>query len=884
MPLPTDHPRPAERDPRGAVVTFSVPARLADAIDTLGRRRGATPFMTLLAAFSSLLARYTGQWDVVVGTPVSGRSRPEVEDTVGFFLNSLVLRCGLAGQLSFAAAVERVQRASLAAFAHQDVPFEYLVDEFQADRDLSRTPLYQVAFDLQDEKLTAGGVDLADAELFEEAWGIAKTDLSLFMRRQPDGTLGGAFEYATALFDKETVRRLADHFVRLLSRVAADPAIPLYAVDFLSADERRRLLVEWNVTVPERVTGSVPDWFEEQALATPDAVAVASDGVELTYAGLDAQANRYARYLRDLGVGADRAESVVGVLLDRSPELVACLLGVWKAGGAYLPLDPSYPAERLGYMLADAGARVVVTASDHAGRLAAAFGGICLLADRDREAIAARTAGPLDRAVVPENVAYVIYTSGSTGRPKGVQVTHGGLANHVAWAARELAGRGDTGAPVFSSIAFDLVAPNLYAPLVTGQPVRLLAQDLDMAELGRSLVAAGPFSFIKLTPGHLEVLAHQISAHRISAEQAAGLAGALLVAGEAFPAGAANRWLAILGRGRLINEYGPTEASVGTCVYPVDAPSRADTVPIGRPLPGMAMYVLDDRMLLVPVGVVGELYAGGTGVARGYASQPGLTAERFLPDPFGAFPGARLYRTGDLVRRLPDGNVEFLGRADDQVKIRGYRIELGEIRSVLADHPGLRDAAVIVHEPAPGEKQLVAYCVPEAVPGAVAGPVTGAVDLPPSAALAEHCHTRLPDYMIPARYIGIDAIPLNQNGKLDRGALPGPGDAGHADQEAVGPRNIVEERIAAIWTQLLGADVGVRHNFFQAGGNSILAIGLIARIQGEFDIDLPVRAVFERPTVAGQAEAVETQIRAEIAELSDSAVMAEEMLLKEREA
>ncbi|WP_051450883.1 non-ribosomal peptide synthetase [Actinospica robiniae] len=836
--LPADRVRPAERDPAGSGVRVELPAELAGALADLGRGCAATPFMTLLAGFAATLARYTGQWDVPVGTPVAGRGRPEVGDVAGFFLNSLVLRCGLAPELSFTEAVRRVRSSAVSAFEHQALPFELLVDELVPERDLSRTPLYQVAFDLQDEGATSvTAEDDTAMEAFQRAWKVAKTDLTLFMWRRADGSLAAAFEYATTVFDRDTVQRLADHFVRLLTAAVADPDTALADLEYLADAERGQLVAGWNETAADFPAGTVLDRFEAQVAATPDAVALEAGERTYSYAELDAQAARTANLLHNSGL---RAGAVVGVLLDRGVDLLATLLGVWKLGGAYVPLDPSYPAERIAAMLEDAGASAAVSTAAYAERLTVPT----LMVDKHAQMIGSTSVRALPRTTDPDELAYVIFTSGSTGRPKGVQVTHRGLANHVGWAAAELASRGTGGAPLFSSVAFDLVVPNLWAPLVVGQRVHVIAPDLDLARLGSALSAAGPFSFIKLTPGHLQILGEQLAD-----EAAADLAGVIVVAGEALPGSLANRWLDLLGPGRLINEYGPTEASVGTCIFPIRDRQPEGTVPIGRPLPNMTMYVLDSALRPVPVGVTGELYVGGTGVARGYAGRPELTAERFLPDPFGA--GGRLYRTGDLVRRLASGDVAFLGRIDDQVKIRGYRIEPGEIRAVLAAHPGVRDAAILADQ-----HHLTAFYVPDQDGAAVEG-------------LAEYCATRLPDYMVPAAFVLLDRIPLNANGKLDRSALPGPPESGAGAQGQLAPRTVVEERIAEVWTELLGRPVGVLDDFFQLGGHSLLAIRLIARLQEEFDLDLPMRLIFERPSVAGLAEAVEAEIRAEIAALPE---------------
>ncbi|MET9519175.1 amino acid adenylation domain-containing protein [Streptomyces sp. NPDC002994] len=861
--LRPDRPRPPARDARGAVVPFTVPGPIARSLTELGQRRGASPFITLLTAFSTLLARHTGQWDGTIGTPVAGRERPEFEGVVGFFLNSLVLRPALDGALTFAQALDRVRDVCKDAFAHQDVPFDRLVAELAPDRDLSRTPLYQVAFDYHDEELTGSPADAADMDLVLDVSTIAKTDLTLYMRRQPDGTVVGALEYATALFDRSTAERLAGHFQELLRAAATEPATRLDALDFLPEDARRAL-AEWNHTPAAPVTATVPELFEERAAALPEATALLAAGASLSYAQLDARANRLAHHLRGLGAGP---ESVIGVLLDRGAELPTALLAVWKAGGAYLPLDPDIPADRVGQVLDDAGARILITQSAHSERIGASRAGHHVLVDGHAGAIAREPDRRPERDPDPDLLAYLIYTSGSTGRPKGVQITHRGLANHVRWAVDELAARGTGGAALFSSVAFDLVVPNLWAPLAAGQPLRLLPQDLDLAELGARLQAAAPLSFLKLTPGHLDILAQQIAPERL-----AGLAGAVVVAGEALPVRSADRWARALGDGRLINEYGPTEASVGTCAHPVTAPVDGDSVPIGRPLPGMTAHVLDARMRSLPVGVVGELYVGGAGVARGYAGQPGLTADRFVPDPYGP-PGARLYRTGDLVRLLPGGSVDFIGRRDGQIKIRGYRVELGEITGVLGEHPAVREAVVVAEEGPSGDTAAIAYWVP-----AQPGPVP--VDVPDR--LAAHCAARLPAYMVPRSFTPLDAVPLTANGKLDRAALPKARQAAQDDLTA--PSGIVEERIAQLFTELLGAPVGAHSNFFHSGGNSILAIRLIAGIQTAFDIDFPTRAVFESGTVAGLAAAVEAAVRDEIDRLSEEELTENALDLDEQRA
>jgi amino acid adenylation domain-containing protein len=499
-----------------------------------------------------------------------------------------------------------------------------------------------------------------------------------------------------------------------------------------------------------------------------------------------------------------------------------------------------------------------VTQSAYAERFDETFRGHVVLTDTHAERISAQPAGQPARHADLDSLAYVMYTSGSTGRPKGVQIPHRGLANYLQWAAGDVASRGTGGAAVFSSVAFDLGVTNLWAPLLAGRPVHMMPQDLDLADLGRRLVDAGPFSFVKLTPGHLDILSQQISP-----EQAAGLAQTFVVGGEALPVQAANRWALMLGNDRLINEYGPTEASVAACMFPVTAPVIGESVPIGLPMPGASVHVLDEGLRRTPIGVAGEVYLAGAGLARGYRNRPDLTAERFLPDPFGP-PGSRIYRTGDLARVLPDGNVDLIGRIDSQVKIRGYRVEPEEVAVVLREHPAVRDAVVISATGEAGQEFLAAYYVAAQTP-------SSPDDLRDS--LAARCAANLPEYMVPSFFRLIDAIPLTASGKIDRKALPPVDDVLSADE--VAPRGIVEERIAEIFTELLRTQVTAHGNFFRLGGNSILAIRLIARLQSAFEVSLPIRAIFEKPTVAGLAEVVEAAVRAEIDQMSDTELIAD---------
>ncbi|WP_279505974.1 non-ribosomal peptide synthetase [Actinomadura sp. KC06] len=777
-----------------------VPLRdLESGLRGLAARSRASLKTVLLSAHLKVLSMLTGEESFFTGLVCSARPEALGADRVyGMYLNTLPF-VHERGARTWRDLVERTFAREAEVWPHRRFPMPEIQRLAGGDR------LVDVRFSYQDfHQVDTEVVDV------ESSQGEGATEFALAVAAV-SGYL--VLTTDTRALSRKNADRLVTMYRTVLESMAADPEGDAQAA-YLPEGERELLVSGWNQTSAPVPQLSVRELFEQQASQTPDAAALVWDEGSLTYAELDARANRFARHLQSLGVGP---ESAVAVQLDRGADLVAVLLGVWKAGAAYVPVDPSYPAERVTAMRADARAELTVSAVDW-------------------EALADLDDGPLDVAADPESLAYVIFTSGSTGRPKGVQVTHRGLVNHVRWAADELASRGSGGGALFSSVAFDLPVPNLWAPLVCGQPVRIFPQDLDPSELGPALADAGPFSFIKLTPGHLRILSQQLNT-----EQAGRLAEVVLVAGEAFAGEAAGDAAEILGPGRLINEYGPTEATVGTCVFPVDGRGGWDVVPIGSPLPNMTMYVLDGGMRPVPVGVVGELYVGGVGVARGYAGRPELTADRFVPDPFGN-PGTRLYRTGDLVRRAPDGNVEFIGRVDDQVKIRGYRVEPGEIRAVLAGHEEIRDAAVTTFRPTPDNTLLVGYYV--------AGDTLDGLD--------EYCAQRLPEYMVPAAFVRLDEIPLNANGKLDRSALPDPDrsamGAGHA---FVAPRTKTERILADIWSRVLNVpQVGVHDKFLDLGGHSILMIQVLAAAR-RAGLTVSVWRMYQHETLEDLAAAID---------------------------
>jgi amino acid adenylation domain-containing protein len=830
--LPTDHPRPPVQTYRGATVPVALSGELLERLQALGRSEGATLYMTLLAAFQVLLGRYGGSEDVVVGSPIAGRTRGEVEALIGFFVNTLVVRTDLSGDPSFRETLRRVREATLGAYAHQDVPFEKLVVELQPERSLSHSPLFQVLFALQNAG--GGGTTLAGLQTSGAGQGMeaAKFDLSLELVASPQGLRGG-LNYSTDLFERGTVERMLGHLERVLEQVAADADVRLSKLELLGEAEREQVLGTWNQT--ERGYADAPAHllFAEWARRAPDAVALLDGPEAVTYGALDRRASMLAQHLRGLGVGP---ETPVGLCMERTPELLVGVLGIWKAGGAYVPLDPSYPTERLGWMMTDAAAPVVVATGRTAGVLPE-HGATLVRVDQlpDTASDAA-----LEVPASPTSLAYVIYTSGSTGRPKGVLVQHGSLANLLA-ATREAfgVGQGDV-MPALASYAFDIWLFEALLPLTSGAAVRLVERErvMDVPALAEEIADA---TLVHAVPALMRQL---VQAER-ETPRLARLRRAF-VGGDQVPAGLLAEMREALPGAESHVLYGPTEGTILASTHPVPADGIVEGHPIGRPLGNVHLYVCDAFGNAQPAGVPGELLIGGAGVARGYLGRPGLTAEKFVPDPFSAEGGARLYRTGDRARWRADGTLEFLGRVDAQVKIRGFRIEPGEIEAVLRGHERVADCVVVVREDVPGDRRLVAY-------------VAGAVD---ADALREHLRGSLPDYMVPSAFVALDALPLTPNGKVDRKALPAP-DFASAQERYVAPRTPVEEMLAEIWAEVLRLErVGVEESFFELGGHSLLATRVVSRVREVFAIELPLRTLFEGPTVAELAGRVEEMRRA----------------------
>jgi len=837
--LPTDRPRPAQQSFRGRFHGFPVSPELARALRDVGRQESATLNMVILAGFAALLAKWSGQDDTVVGTILGNRNRPELEEIVGFFANTAALRMDLSRAVTFRDAVRVARRAVLGADGHQELPFEKLVEELRVERDPSRQPLFQAMYFhhtyVRDHLTDGAGLSsLADARPLHDDnpgglidVGTSKFDLMLLTVETDSGGLAGTLEYATDLFDTATAERFARHLLALLERAAAVPDRPLAEIPLLGDAERRRVVREWNATASDYPRRAAHRLFEEQAARAPGAPAVRlDDGATLTYGELNARANRLARRLRALGIGP---ESRVGISLERSAELIVAIVAVAKAGGAYVPLDPEYPPARLEYMRADAGAPVVIARESTSVGAWIGDARVLSLAD-EREAIEAESADDLEVEVDPEGLAYVLYTSGSTGLPKGTGVPHRAIVRLVR--GQRFAHYGpDEVVLQMVPVAFDVSTFEIWGPLANGGCIAVYPAGVPEPRGVGDFVRRHGVTTAWLTSGLF---------HQAVDDGLVGFEGVrqLLSGGDVLSPAHVGRALEILPGVRLIDGYGPTEATTFTSCHEIRAEELdGGAIPVGKPLANARHYVLDRGMRPLPVGVPGELYIGGDGLARGYLGKPALTAEKFVPDPFATIAGGRLYRTGDRVRWLESGEVDFLGRLDGQVKVRGHRIELGEVEGVLCAHPAVGNAVAVVRGEGAG-RRLVAYVTPAELD---------------AAAVRAHAAARLPEYMVPAAVVAMDALPLTPNGKVDRRALPEP-DFSMSGEEFVAPSTETEVLLAEIWAELLGLGrVSASQSFFEAGGHSLLAMRLATAVMERCDVDLPLRTVFEAPRLCDLA-------------------------------
>jgi amino acid adenylation domain-containing protein len=837
--LPTDRPRPAMQTFKGAHQSFSMSASLAESVHELGRKQGVTLFMTLLAAFQILLHRYTSQVDISVGTPIANRNYREIEGLIGFFINTLVLRTDLSGDPRFHELLQRVRDTALNAYTHQDLPFEKLVEELQPERNLGRTPYFQVLFTVRN--ISSSRLSLPDLLLegLDIETGTSKFDLLMLVDETEQGINFG-FEYNTDLFDNSTIARVARHFENLLAGIVAAPDCRLSHLPLLDQDEERQLVYDWNATDHFYPSDQcIHRMFEEQVERTPDAVALAFEDTELTYRTLNERANQLAHYLKELGVGPD---VFVGILLERSIEMMVSVLAVMKSGGAYLALEPAYPRERIAYMLEDSKARVMLSQKLFSRELADMPIPVVLL-DSDWTTVSEKPAHNPDSKTFSDNLVYATYTSGSTGKPKGIAMPHRAVRNLLEWQFCETHLPPGARTLQFASLSFDVSFQDMFSTWGSGGAVVLVTGEArrDLAGLAQVLVAK-EIDRLFIPAVALQQLAEGFCANdRITAPLRKVIAGSE----QLQITRSLTRMFTELPDCTLHNEYGPSETHVVTELkLPQSVAEWPERPAVGKPIYNTQIYILDPHLKPVPIGVSGELFLGGAGVSRGYLGRPDLTAEKFVPDPFSQQPGQRLYRTGDLGRWLADGNVVFLGRMDFQVKIRGFRVEPGEIEVALNSHAAVRETIVLAREDEPGKRRLVAYIV------------LSEDSSPTVSELRSFLLTTLPDYMVPSVFVFLDALPLTPNGKVNRKALPIPDQSRPELERAyVAPRTALEQVVAECWANVLGLErVGVNDDFFDLGGHSLLATQVIGRLREVFPVELPLRSLFEAPTVAGLTE------------------------------
>ncbi len=835
--LPADRPRPSVQSHSGRLCEFELTPAEAAPLRELARGQEASLFMVLLAGFKALVHRYTGVQDVVIGSPVSGREHEETASLLGYFSNTLALRTDLSDDPTLAELLARVKQTTLEARAHQELPFEKLVEALNPERNQSHSPIFQVllGFDVAEDAPTLAGRTLE--RLPVPGWQWSRFDLSIVLREREDGSLRAQLEYSTDLFDESTIERLVDHYRTVLTAGARGPEQRLSELPILTSAERARMLVDWNATARDYDRRCLHEQFAEQAARRPDAIAIVTARERISYGELDRRSNQLARELIDLGV---REGALVAICLERSVDLLVAMLGVLRTGAAYVPIEPTYPPQRQERLVADADAPVLITQESHLGVIDPP-GASVLCVDRDRARLDAQPDGPLEIAVDPDALAYVIYTSGSTGEPKGVEIRHRSVANLIAeMRERPGIGEGDVLANL-TTPAFDLSVPDWYLPLTSGARLAIVPREatLDGVDLADWLTRTGA-TIVQATPTTWQML---VDAGWKGSEQLKIVCG-----GEALPRGLAEE---LLVRGSCLwHMYGPTETTVWSSV--IELHPGDGSPPLGGPIANTRLYVLDAHSEPVPVGVPGELYIGGDGVARGYHKRPELTAERFVADPFSFASSERLYRTGDLVRWRESGTLEFLGRIDHQVKLRGFRIELQEIEAVLSTHEDVGATVVVVREDSPGDRRLVAY-------------VTSAGDrAPEEEQLRRLLKSNLPPFMVPSTFVVLDALPVTPNGKLDRASLPAP-DGSRPDlaRPYTAPQGPVEESLASIWREVLTVDrVGVDDSFFDLGGHSLLAVKMLARVHESLGISLALHQLFDSSTVRELARALTAELLA----------------------
>ncbi|MEG4578513.1 amino acid adenylation domain-containing protein [Microcoleus sp. MON1_C5] len=848
--LPADRPRPPIQTSEGATQSVLLSFELTAALKNLSQREDVTLFMTLLAAFKALLYRYTGRTDLLVGSPIANRNRAEIEGLIGVFVNTLVLRTDVSGDPTFRELLQRLREVTLGAYAHQDLPFEKLVEELQPERSLSYNPVFQVMFQLRNNPMPPLDLPGLTLSLLDLETNTTQFDLSLDLEEVGE-RLQASVQYSTDLFDRATITRMLGHLQTLLEGIAANPEQHLSSLPLLTAAENQQLL-EWNNTLAQYPQDKcIHQLFEEAVERSPDAVAVVFEGEELSYRELNARANQLARHLRSLGV---EPEVLVGICVERSPLIIIGLLGVLKAGGAYVPLDPNYPKERLAFMLEDSSVPVLLTQQKLVEKLPLNSARVVCL-DSGWDDIASYSEENPSSGVKPKNLAYVIYTSGSTGQPKGVLIEHGSLVNYTTAAIAEYAISQSDRILQFSSISFDVSAEEIYTSLTSGATLVLRNDSiLDSIEEFLQKCFNWEITVLALPTAYWQELTAFLNPKKFTPSSSLRL---IIIGGEKALPERLKAWLECVGQQvRLVNNYGPTETTVGATICELSAADATlRELPIGRPIGNLQTYILDGNGQPVPIGIAGELHVGGAGLARGYLNRPELTEEKFIPNPFSNKPGSRLYKTGDLTRYRADGNIEYVARVDNQVKVRGFRIELGEIEAVLSQHPAVRESAVLVREG--DRKRLVAYVVPDA------REQNSSVS---SSELRQFLQERLPDYMLPSAFVVLEKLPLTPNGKIDRAALPAPDlTRSELEETFAAPCSSIEQQLASIWMEVLGIErVGIHDNFFELGGDSILSIQIVAKAN-RAGIQLTPKLLFQHQTIAFLAAAAGTveAVRAE---------------------
>ncbi|NEP88101.1 MAG: amino acid adenylation domain-containing protein [Okeania sp. SIO2C2] len=880
--LPTDHPRPPIQTFNGEDISITIPVELTSKLRKLTQQQGVTLFMTLLAAFKVLLSRYSGQESIIVGTPIANRNRSEIEGSIGFFVNSLVMYTDLGGDCSFTEVLNRVKQTALEAYSHQDIPFEKLVEQLQPQRSLSQNPLFQVMFGVHQEETLKPSFSLPNLEVgwYEESGAEMTVRMDLELHLWPVGEeIKGFCAYNRDLFEPETISRMMSHYENLLSAVVETPEEPISQLPLMKEAELEQILVEWNRIKTDYPNDKcIHELFEAQVEKTPDAIAVVFEEQKLTYSELNSKANQLAHYLQTLGVQPDVP---VGICLERSLEMVIGILGILKAGGAYVPIDPSYPQERITYTIADAAVPVLLTQEGLVEGLQDRSQIICL--DRAWSEISQQSSANPDSGVQPYHLSYVIYTSGSTGEPKGVMIQHENVTHLFSSTESWYSFNSQDVWTLFHSFAFDFSVWEIWGALLYGGRLVVVPYWVSRSpDAFYELLCQEQVTILNQTPSAFKQLIY----FEQSQEYASNLSLRLVIfGGEALDFHSLKPWFDKHGDTlpQLVNMYGITETTVHVTHYPINSENLQEGTSsvIGRPIDNMQAYVLDKNRQLMPVGVAGELYISGAGLARGYLNRPELTQEKFIPHLFSQQQNARLYKTGDLARYLPDGNLEFLGRIDHQVKIRGYRIEIGEIEALLNSYPIVKETVVLVREDNPGDKRLVAYIVPQTKITSSSNPELSETQLeswqdilnqdennPLSSQfrnqlilqLRQYLKERLPEYMVPSGLMVLSQMPLTPNGKIDRKALPVQDVASSVSMEYVAPETETQKLLAEIWAEVLGIEkVGIHDNFFEVGGHSLLATKVVSRVRNTFNLELSVTKLFTNPTIAQLAEVLVEQ-------------------------